>query len=206
MEVDLMSEGLKENGSSMVESEELNKLLAEELPPNISLARLVEMVRRRFHSDVCSVYLLDPNRSLLVLAATDGLLPDAVGRVRMSLKEGLVGLVAEQLRPLVLEQAEDHPRFKYFPETGEELYRSFVGVPIVELGVLQGVLVIQMIAARLFSATEVHTLVETASKVSPIVSDLRAQSQFFSQAYDRTRRLTQNLWVSWDNERTQLIP
>ena len=76
-----------------------------------------------------------------MLAATVGLQPDSVGRIRMRLDEGLVGLVAEQLRPLIVDDAPAHPRFKYFKEAGEDPYRSFLGVPLIDRGLLQGVLV-----------------------------------------------------------------
>src|SRR4029450_14098041 len=82
-----------------------------------------------------------PNR---VLAATIGLRPESIGRVRMRLTEGLAGLVAEQLCPQSLADATLHPRFKYFREAGEDPYRSFLGVPIPGRGLLQGVLVVQI--------------------------------------------------------------
>jgi hypothetical protein len=75
------------------------------------------------------VYLLQPDRVHLVLSATTGLHPSSVGRVRMRLNDGLVGLVGEQLRPQVFADATTHPRFKYFPEAGEDRYHSFLGVP-----------------------------------------------------------------------------
>src|SRR5438309_11790597 len=101
---------------------------------------VVALIARRFQTDVCSAYLLEPDRANLVLAATLGLRPSCVGRLRMALNEGLAGLVAEQLRPVAVEQVKSHPRFKYFSEAGEEPYQSFLGVPLIDRGVLQGVL------------------------------------------------------------------
>ena len=98
--------------------------------PSETLTNIVHLIQRRFGTDVCSVYLLEPDRANLVLAATIGLRPESVGRVRMRLTEGLVGLVAEQLRPQVVADATTHPRFKYFREAGEDPYRSFLGVPL----------------------------------------------------------------------------
>ena len=86
-----------------------------------------------------------------MLAATIGLRPESVGRVRMRLTEGLAGLVAEQLRPQVVADATTHPRFKYFREAGEDPYRSFLGVPIIDRGLLQGVLVVQTVEPRVFT-------------------------------------------------------
>ena len=196
---------LSNEPSLVVDFDEIAKIVARRASPKEGLAQLVAAVRLCLRSDVCSVYLIEPNRTHLVLAATQGLLAEAVGRVRMPLKEGLVGLVAEQLRPVVVENVDRHPRFKYFPETGEELYQSFLGVPILDMGVLQGVLVVQSAAARLFSADEARALAETSSQVAPLVSELRAQTHFFNQTYERTRSLARNLWWSWDNDTTELF-
>jgi putative methionine-R-sulfoxide reductase with GAF domain len=132
--------------------EEISRLVSNSGNPTETLTNIVELIQRRFESDVCSVYLLEPDRSTLVLAATVGLRPESVGRVRMRLSEGLAGLVGEQLRPQVVEDATRHPRFKYFKEAGEDPYHSFLGVPVVDRGLahnpiaLQGVLVVQTIA------------------------------------------------------------
>ena len=109
----------------------------------------------------------------LVLAATIGLDPVSVGRVRMRLTEGLVGLVAEELEPQVVVDATVHPRFKYFPEAREDAYHSFLGVPMLDRGLLVGVLVVQTIAARAFSRDDVRMLTTAASQLAPIVSDAR---------------------------------
>ncbi len=79
-----------------------------------------------------------------------GLRPQCIGTLRMALHEGLAGLVAEQVRPVAVEQVKNHPRFKYFSEAGEDAYQSFLGVPLIDRGVLQGVLVVQTIEARVF--------------------------------------------------------
>ena len=108
-----------------------------------TLENIVRLIQGRFRTAVCSVYFLEPDSGELVLGATVGLKPDGVGRVRMRLDEGLTGLVAEQLAPVMVADAFQHPRFKYFPEAGEDPYHSFLGVPLVEGGTLQGVLVVQ---------------------------------------------------------------
>src|SRR5207302_1773171 len=82
----------------------------------------------------------------LVLAATVGLLLQCIGTLRLALHEGLTGLVAEQVRPVAVEQVKNHPRFKYFGESGEDRFQSFLGVPLIDRGVLQGVLVVPTIA------------------------------------------------------------
>ena len=125
--------------------EEISRLVSQTGNPAETLTNIVHLIQRRFETDVCSVYLLEADRASLVLAATIGLRPESVGRVRMRLTEGLVGLVAEQLRPQVLPDATTHPRFKYFREAGEDPYHSFLGVPIIDRGLLQGVLVVQTV-------------------------------------------------------------
>jgi len=89
----------------------------------------------------------------LVLAATIGLRRECVGKLRMAVNEGLTGLVAEQVRPVAVERVKNHPRFKFFSELGEEPCQSFLGVPLIDRGVLQGVLVVQTIEPRIFPKT-----------------------------------------------------
>src|SRR5712692_3506793 len=137
-------------GSLLWTLEEIGRLTSQSGDPAETLTNVVHLIQGRFKTDVCSVYLLEPDRASLVLAATIGLRAESVGRVRMRISEGLAGLVAEQMRPQVFADATLHPRFKYFPEAGEDPYRSFLGVPIVDRGLLQGVLVVQTIEPRVF--------------------------------------------------------
>jgi starch phosphorylase len=170
-----------------------------------TLANVVELIQRRFKTDVCSVYLLEPDRSNLVLAATIGLRPESVGRVRMRLSEGLVGLVGEKLAPLVVEDATRHPRFKYFREAGEDLYHSFLGVPLTDRGLLQGVLVVQTAEPRAFGQDDVGMLVTAGTQLAPVVSQARTLGQFLAPAHQRLCSLAQNLWWSWDDDTTNLF-
>jgi starch phosphorylase len=159
----------------------------------------------RFQTDVCSVYLLEPDRAHLVMAATVGLRQECVGQLRMSLREGLAGLVAETVRPLAVEEAAKHPRFKYFSEAGEDDYQSFLGVPLVHHGVLQGVLVIQTIEPRRFTAEETQRLLEVASELGPIISEARRLEQFIVPAHDRMWAIARNLWWSWHRDGVALL-
>ena len=162
------------------------------------LDSVVRRIQQHFRTDVCSIYLIKPDRMHLVLAATVGLRVESVGKVSMRLSEGLTGLVAEQLRPIVVEQASRHPRFKYFSEAGEDGYQSFAGVPLLEQGVIQGVLVVQTKQPREFSRAETATLVEAANRVAPIVAEARTLEQFIAPSYERIWRLARNVWWSWD--------
>ena len=180
--------------------EEIGHLAAETGKPAETLMNVVAHIARRFQTDVCSAYLLEPDRANLVLAATLGLRPQCIGSLRMALNEGLAGLVAEQVRPVAVEQVRTHPRFKYFTEAGEDAYHSFLGVPLIDQGVLQGVLVVQTKEARVFSEAEVAMLVEAASEVAPVVSEARTLDRFIAPIQERLWALARNLWWSWDND------
>ena len=136
--------------------EEIANLAAKGGQPAETLMNVVALIAKRFRTDVCSAYLLEPDRANLVLAATVGLRRECIGSLRMAVNEGLTGLVAEQVRPVSVEQVKNHPRFKYFRDAGEDAYQSFLGVPLIERGVLQGVLVVQTIEARVFSEDEIR--------------------------------------------------
>src|SRR5580693_4361918 len=185
--------------------EEIGHLAAEGGKPAETLMNVVALIAGRFQTDVCSAYLLEPDRANLVLAATLGLRPQCIGTLRMALNEGLAGLVAEQVRPVAVEHATAHPRFKYFSEAGEESYQSFCGVPLIDQGVLQGVLVVQTIDPRAFTDEEVQMLVEAAAQVAPVVSEARALDRFIAPVQERLWALARNLWWSWDNDSTSLF-
>src|ERR1700757_3641436 len=89
--------------------DEIDNLTAESGKPAETLMNVVALIARRFQTDVCSAYLLEPDRATLVLAATIGLRPQCIGTLRMGLHEGLAGLVAEEVRPVAVEQARHHP-------------------------------------------------------------------------------------------------
>ncbi len=185
--------------------EELGNLAAEGGKPAETLMNVVALIARRFQTNVCSAYLLEPDRANLVLAATVGLRSECIGTLRMGLHEGLAGLVAEQVRPVAEEHAQRHPRFKYFREAGEDDYQSFLGVPLIDRGVLQGVLVVQTIVPRAFREDEVRMLTEAASQVAPIVSEARTLDKFIAPAQERLWALARNLWWSWDHDTSGLF-
>src|SRR5438034_4154920 len=166
---------------------------------------VVALIARRFQTDVCSAYLLEPDRANLVLAATLGLRQECVGILRLALHEGLAGLVAEEVRPVAVERVQNHPRFKYFSEAGEDDYQSFLGVPLIDRGVLQGILVVQTLEARAFREEEIRMLVEAAAQVAPVVSEARTLDRFIAPAQERLWSLARNLWWSWDSDSTSLF-
>ena len=108
-----------------------------------ALTLIVRRVKETMSVDACSLYLNDVKNGHYVLMATDGLNASAVGNLRLGLREGLVGLVAERQEPVNIENASSHPRYRYFPESGEEQYHDFLGVPIIHYRKVLGVLVVQ---------------------------------------------------------------
>ena len=185
--------------------EEIGNLAEESGKPAETLMNVVALIAARFQTDVCSVYLLEPDRANLVLAATVGLRPECIGTLRLALNEGLAGLVAEQVRPVAVGQVASHPRFKYFREAGEDSYQSFLGVPIVDRGVLQGVLVVQTVQTRTFPDNEIRMLTEAAAQVAPVVSEARTLDRFIAPAQEKLWAIARNLWWSWDRDSTSLF-
>jgi starch phosphorylase len=175
------------------------------MKPAETLMKVVALIARRFGTEVCSAYLLEPDRAHLVLAATVGLRRESVGTVRLALHEGLAGLVAETVCPVAVEQVKNHPRFKYFREAGEDAFQSFLGVPLLDRGVLQGVLVIQTHDPRAFTEEEIRTLADAASQVAPVVSEARTLDRFIAPTQEKLWSLARNLWWSWDHDATSLF-
>lgn len=142
---------------------QLRALMAARHSAQGRLDKIVKMIAVNMVAEVCSVYLLRSSGHL-ELFATEGLNLDAVHQTRMKVGEGLVGHIAENSRPLNLSNAPAHPDFVYRPETGEEIYLSFLGVPILRGGLMTGVLVVQNQALKNYSDEEVETL-ETVAMV-----------------------------------------
>src|SRR5271155_5856557 len=193
------------DASHVLTLEEIGALAAEGGKPAETLMNVVALIAKRFKVDVCSAYLLEPDRANLILAATLGLRPQCVGTLRMALHEGLAGLVAEYVQPVAVEQVKNHPRYKYFSESGEEAYQSFLGVPFIDGGVLQGVLVVQTMAAREFEEEEIKALSDAAAQIAPVVSEARTLDRFVAPLQERLWSLARNLWWSWDYDSTSLF-
>ena len=138
-----------------------------------ALRSIVTIIVQRMESEVCSIYLLDRLKTRLTLCATMGLDDDSVGKVSMSIDEGLTGLVIEKMQPVTVVDAQTHPRYKYFPETGEERFHSFLGIPLKEKRTSIGVLVVQTSRRREFSPDEIRLLNAISSQVSGIIIQAR---------------------------------
>ncbi|UTA48113.1 phosphoenolpyruvate--protein phosphotransferase [Simiduia sp. 21SJ11W-1] len=134
---------------------------------------IVARIKAAMHTQVCSVYLRNDQRQY-VLMATDGLHPKAVGKVSLKSEEGLVGRVVSREEPLNLEHAETHPSYQYFPETGEERFSSFLGVPIIHHREVLGVLVVQQVERRRFDEGDEAFLVTLSAQLAGVIAHAEA--------------------------------
>jgi phosphotransferase system enzyme I (PtsP) len=151
-----------------------------------TLDHLVAAIAAGLEVEVCSIYLFDPGRDRLVLRASFGLERESVGKVSMRVNEGLVGLVIENMSPVAAADAISHPRYKFFPETGEERYHSFLGVPM-QIAKRQpiGVLVAQTLRRRKFGKNEIRLLTTAAGQVAQILSHYRLRETLANKERER---------------------
>ncbi|HUH48853.1 MAG TPA: phosphoenolpyruvate--protein phosphotransferase [Mycoplana sp.] len=147
----------------------LRELMAEPLEPQDRLDQIVRQIAQNMVAEVCSVYVLRSD-GILELYATEGLNPGAVHLAQLKMGQGLVGTIAASAQPLNLSDAQSHPAFRYLPETGEEIYHSFLGVPILRTGRALGVLVVQNKASRTYREDEVEALETTAMVLAEMVA------------------------------------
>jgi phosphotransferase system enzyme I (PtsP) len=142
--------------------------------PNLDKAVgiIVHRVKEAMAVDACNVYLKDAAAEHYVLMATEGLNPEAVGRLRFGRGEGLVGMVAERQGAVNVENTLEHPGFQYLPELGGEPYHAFLGVPLIHYGRVVGVLVTRSKEQRLFNEEEVAFLVTIAAQLAGAINDV----------------------------------
>ena len=142
-----------------------------------ALELMVNLVADAMESDVCSVYLLDERNQRYVLMASKGLNADSVGEVSLSTGEGLVGLVGQREEIINLDNAASHPRFRYLPQTGEERYNAFLGIPIMYRRKVMGVMVVQHHEAKAFSEAAESFLVTLCAQLSGAIAHAHAVGQ-----------------------------
>ncbi len=147
----------------------LREAMAEPVSPQARLDRIVVLIAANVVAEVCSVYVLRDD-NILELFATEGLNREAVHLTRMRADEGLVGLIASTAEPLALSDAQKHPAFSYRPETGEEIYHAFLGVPLLRAGHTLGVLTVQNKTYRVYSEEEIEALQTTAMVLSEMIA------------------------------------
>ncbi len=135
---------------------------------------IVRRIQRAMRTDMCSVYLYQPQQDRYVLAATQGLNQAAVGRVGLDNSEGVIGLVGKRAEPLNLENASLHPAFVLLENTGEEQYHAFLGVPIIHHRAVVGVLVVQQKEKRRFDESEEAFLVTLSAQLAGVIAHAEA--------------------------------
>ena len=149
----------------------LHALMARRGSPQAKLDHVVDLIAGALQSEVCSIYLMSDN--LLELYATHGLRKEAVHVTRLALGEGLVGTIAREARILNLAEAAEHPEFVYRPETGEEHFHSFAGVPIIQRENVIGVLSVQHSDPRGYEDVEIEALQTVAMVLSELIASAR---------------------------------
>ncbi len=151
---------------------QIRDVMALDASAQARLDSVVKVIADGFDSQVCSVYLLRAG-DIMELFASEGLNKTSVHLTRMNMGQGLVGAVASSAEPLNLANAQEHPKFEYRPETGEEIFHSFVAVPIFQSGKVIGVLVVQGKEAREYSLDQVEVL----QTVAMVLSELAVSGQ-----------------------------
>ena len=147
----------------------LREVMAEPVSAQDRLDKVVVLIAANMVAEVCSVYVLRVDGTL-ELYATEGLKREAVHNTVMKADEGLVGLVASEANPINLSDAQAHPAFSFRPETGEEIYHSFLGVPILRAGNTLGVLVVQNRARRTYTEEEEEALQTTSMVLAEMIA------------------------------------
>ncbi|MCR9257990.1 MAG: phosphoenolpyruvate--protein phosphotransferase [Alphaproteobacteria bacterium] len=160
----------------------LRDVMASEASAQQRLDRTVKIIALDMVAEVCSVYLRRAGQ-VLELFATEGLRPEAVHVTRFQPGQGLVGEIADTARPLALSDAQDHPKFAYRPETGEDPYQSFLGVPILRDGRVLGVVVVQNRTRRRYTEEEIEHLETITMVLAELVAtgDLVGRDELFSR-------------------------
>jgi phosphotransferase system, enzyme I, PtsP len=139
-----------------------------------ALNGIVQRVRAVMGTEVCTVYLRDPNSGRYIFMANEGLNPSFIGKISLGPNEGLVGHVATREEPLNTDNAESHPNFLFLPGIGEECYSSFLGVPIIHQRRVLGVLVVQQTEKRRFDEHEEAFLVTCSAQLAGIIAHAQA--------------------------------
>jgi phosphotransferase system enzyme I (PtsP) len=165
--------------------EDISTLISHSHDLQEALDAIVAIVAGRMATEVCSIYIYDRSKRRLTLCATMGLDQESVGKVSMDVGEGLTGLVIEKMKPVMVVDAPIHPRYKYFPETHEEHFHSFLGVPLIEKKTPLGVLVVQTSRRRKFARDEIRLLTTISVQVSSVIVQARLADSLKSKEQER---------------------
>lgn len=172
-------------GRGLLLLEAIGTLIGDSGDLRATLERIVALVAERLDMEVCSIYRYDGEAKRLHMVVTRGLDPGSVAAVSMGIDEGLTGFAIQRGEPVMAIDALAHPRYKYFPETGEERYHSFLGVPIVDRREALGVLVVQTSRRRRFTRDEVRLMKAVAVPVGGLLVQLRLLQSLESKEEER---------------------
>lgn len=153
---------------------------------NQAVALIVKKVKKAMRTEVCSLYLKDQRSERFVFMATEGLNKEAIGKVSLGPKQGLVGLVASREEPINLDNAQQHKAFKLLPDIGEESFNSFLGTPIMHQGKVLGVLVVQQQQSRKFNELEESFLVTVAAQLAGLIAHAQVTGALFTE-HEKTK-------------------
>jgi phosphotransferase system, enzyme I, PtsP len=165
--------------------EDISTLISHSHDLQETLDSIVATVADRMQTEVCSIYILDRDKKRLTLRATRGLDPESVDKVSMGTGEGLTGLVIERMKPVMVADTLAHPRYKYFPETHEEHFHSFLGVPLIERKLPLGVLVVQTSRRREFARDEIRLLTTISAQAASIIVQARLVDSLKTKEQER---------------------
>jgi phosphotransferase system enzyme I (PtsP) len=188
--------------------EDISTLISHSHDLQETLESIVATVSDRMQTEVCSIYILDRDKNRLTLRATMGLDPESVGKVSMGIGEGLTGLVIERMKPVMVADTLAHPRYKYFPETHEEHFHSFLGVPLIDRKMPLGVLVVQTSRRREFSRDEIRLLTTISAQAASIIVQARLVDSLKSKEQERKnfqKRMNEAMRKLRSYERTRRV-
>ena len=172
--------------------EDISALILQSHDLDETLRNIVTLVAKRSHTDVCSIYLLDADHETLRLRASKGLSRKAVGKVTLRIGEGLTGMAAQKRHAIAIEEPQEHPSYRYFKETGEERFHSFLGIPLFDRSNPLGVIVLQTKDPRQFSKEEISALSTIAFQITSIVVNARLLDSIH-QHQEESQRVSQAL-------------
>ncbi|MBU4317942.1 MAG: phosphoenolpyruvate--protein phosphotransferase [Proteobacteria bacterium] len=150
--------------------ENVLQIIAESGDPELVLDRIVTYIAQTCHIDVCSVYVLDPSGNRLILKATQGLEKSTVDKISMNINEGLTGLALETMAPVFVINPSKHERYKFYKDSGEELYSTFMGIPLVYHQNILGVLVFQTVEEKTISRKDIPFFSNLATQIAATVA------------------------------------
>jgi len=143
--------------------------------PKQSLDQIVRIIAENFNIDVCSVYLYNPYNNNLVLKSTIGLRKESVGLIEMDVNEGLTGMVIETMAPVFIVNPSSHSRFKYYAESGEEIYKTYLGVPLIYYKKILGALVVQTKEENGIDKSDINVFRNIANQIASTIAIIMIQ-------------------------------